>query len=677
VIDSSRKFRLGRWRVLPDRNQIVGRSGAIRVEPMVMRLLCLLAENGAATTTRDAIIERLWDGRAVTDEAITKQISKLRAVLGDDPREPEVIATVQKVGVRLLVPVSQPQPRWPPGGRARWLWVSTGLAWAVVAALWLGLWLWRGPQLDIGHIKVRPLTAETGSEVDPALSPDGAWLAYAARAPQEPGFGLYLRLMADDRARRVTPPAVDARAPAWSDDGRFAYVAHQAGGCAILVGSPLGPARRVGSCVAAEAGGLAWDGSDGVIVSDRSGLGQAFHLERVDLKTGARRVLTRPPAGSLGDFHPLAHGPGGRTYFVRSMTVGPGEVFALDGSGRVRQVSHDNARITGLAYAVKGGLLVASDREDGIGALWRLDPRGPWWRKFAPGPAPELTASANGRTVVFPLVITEIGLWSVPATGGEGAALAASTGMDWSPVLSPDGRSLAYLSDRSGSWEVWLADADGGGARQLSHLGGPAIQDPAWSPDGKAVAVAVPRDGQFDIVRIEAATGVSRPLVQTSADERYPAFSPDGRALYFTRRQGARYALMRRELAGGGERLVQDSGMRALPSADGTSLYFGRPFQPGLWRVSLKTDQAARISEWPDWVGARNWTLADGMIWGLAPEAGGARLMRLDPASGRQAALGKAAGLSRRSGLAVIGGRIVYARTIRQESDLVALIAGR
>lgn len=664
-------FKVGGWRVYPDRNEIVGRAGPARLEPMVMRLLCLLAENGEATTTRDAIVERLWDGRAVTDEAITKQISKLRAALGDDRREPRIIATVQKVGVRLLVPVvgataTSTRRRHRP-------WVVAGGLVVLGAALPVGRWLWRGPDLDLTGIKVRPLTADAGSEVDPALSPDGAWLAFAARGPQEQGHGLYLRLMAEDRARRVTAAGVDARAPAWSDDGRFAYVAQGPAGCALMVGSPLSQARRVAGCVAAEAGGLSWDGADSLIVADRPGLGQAFRLERIALRTGGRQVLTRPPPGSLGDFHPLAHGPGGRTYFVRSLTVGPGEVFSLDRAGRARQLSHDNARITGLAHGLKGGLLVASDRDGGVGALWRLDPRGPWWRKFAPVSAAGVTASADGRSVVFPLQFVEVGLWSAPTQGGAGAALAASSGTDWSPVVSPDGRSLAYLSNRSGAWEVWLADGSGRGARQVSHLGGAAVQDPAWAPDGRSIVVASPTAGQFDILLIDVATGRARALVHSPADERYPAFSPDGRAVYFTRRQGARYAVMRRELAGGTERLVQDDAMRALPTSDGASLYFGRPFRPGLWRLSLKTGQSVMVSKWPDWVGARNWTLADGAVWGLASEPGGARLVRLDPSSGRQTPLVRVQALSRRSGLALLGGRVVYARMVRQDSDLVEL----
>ena len=102
----SHPFRLGELTVYPDRNTITGPDGARRIEPMSMRLLLLLAQASPRTVSRDEIVEGLWEGRVVSDDAVTKQISKLRAALGDDPRKPRLLQTVAKVGVRLLAPAA-------------------------------------------------------------------------------------------------------------------------------------------------------------------------------------------------------------------------------------------------------------------------------------------------------------------------------------------------------------------------------------------------------------------------------------------------------------------------------------------------------------------------------------------------------------------------------------------
>gem|GEM_PF-6228544 len=66
-----------------------------------MQLLILLVRNAPRTTTREEVIQSLWQGRIVSDEAVTKQISKLRVVLESHDDGKGLLQTVAKVGVRL------------------------------------------------------------------------------------------------------------------------------------------------------------------------------------------------------------------------------------------------------------------------------------------------------------------------------------------------------------------------------------------------------------------------------------------------------------------------------------------------------------------------------------------------------------------------------------------------
>ena len=67
--------------------------------------------------------------------------------------------------------------------------------------------------------------------------------------------------------------------------------------------------------------------------------------------------------------------------------------------------------------------------------------------------------------------------------------LASSTRVESSPDISPDGLRIAFTSNRSGSNEVWLADADGANPKQLTALG--TTTHPRWSPDGRHLACDV------------------------------------------------------------------------------------------------------------------------------------------------------------------------------------------
>jgi len=82
-----------------------GPEGSLRLEPKVMNVLVCLAELSGEVVTHDQFAARVWRGRLVSDEVVSRCISLLRTGLGDDPREPRFIQTLPKIGYRLLIPV--------------------------------------------------------------------------------------------------------------------------------------------------------------------------------------------------------------------------------------------------------------------------------------------------------------------------------------------------------------------------------------------------------------------------------------------------------------------------------------------------------------------------------------------------------------------------------------------
>lgn len=144
------------------------------------------------------------------------------------------------------------------------------------------------------------------------------------------------------------------------------------------------------------------------------------------------------------------------------------------------------------------------------------------------------TVSPDGATIVFHC---EGDLWTVPSTGGVAKRLTTHPGREWEPVFSPDGQQLAFLSDRTGSAQVFVMPADGGPARQVTHhTAGYSIQD--WTPDGNSLMVSGQRDhywrdaDRFFLVNLEKRQAEQLLFDGWGVDGR---LSPDGRKVLYVR----------------------------------------------------------------------------------------------------------------------------------------------
>lgn len=132
-------FRVGSWRVDPGAHAIARDGSETRVEPKVMALLVALAARPGQTVSRDDLMAEVWPDVIVSEDALSRAISKLRTALEDDAQEPRYVETIPKAGYRLLAPVRHdpmdgPPEAAPAARRVRW-----GLGVAVLAALAVGV----------------------------------------------------------------------------------------------------------------------------------------------------------------------------------------------------------------------------------------------------------------------------------------------------------------------------------------------------------------------------------------------------------------------------------------------------------------------------------------------------------------------------------------------------------
>jgi Tol biopolymer transport system component/imidazolonepropionase-like amidohydrolase len=235
----------------------------------------------------------------------------------------------------------------------------------------------------------------------------------------------------------------------------------------------------------------------------------------------------------------------------------------------------------------------------------------------------QVDVSPDGRTILFDLLGD---LYTMPITGGEARRIMGGLSFESQPTWSPDGKTIAFLTDRTGVENLWIADADGSNPRAVSKDGRtndrPQIMvSPEWTPDGSFIVVSKsrpPDPGTFWLFMYhrDGGTGVrvgTPPPPQPAPDAQGPppapptnrmgaVVSPDGRFIFYAQRTGtftynARFPLWqiyRHDTETGDVTQItnaQGSAIRPALSPDGKWMVYGtrHKAQTGLRVRNLET----------------------------------------------------------------------------------------
>ena len=486
----------------------------------------------------------------------------------------------------------------------------------LVATAYLGLVAWfvlsrNRPRDDTARSV--PLATSPGDEWEATFSPDGTQVAYIwnGDSGSEP-FNLYVKPVAGGPARRITNGAWRDQFPQWSPDGRWIAVGRRKDAAVdILLISPDGARQRslahMESPAYREQTGVQWvswaPDSKSVAIIERPSLDDPYTVFRLTLDTGERSQLTFPPRGAVGDPQ-CAFSPDGRQLaFVRDQNGTSRDLYvaSLDG-GEPRRLTHDRIYHNGLAWTPDGReLIYGAQRQSQTWGLWRLrlaalgtasPVRIPGIQEDASWPAVAPAPGGRALRIAYTQsrLTVNIRRWDLPKIHDAAPhTVCPSSRSDRAVHYSPDGSRIAFASDREGSREIWVCNADGSQPRRITSLQGEHTDSPRWAPDGQRLAFTTSFEENRDVYIADLRTGGLQRLTQEPSHEARASWSSDGRWIYFRSNRSGRGEIWKTPVEGGGPavQLTRSGALEAFEALDGSLLYFTKErAYRGVWSVS-------------------------------------------------------------------------------------------
>ena len=548
--------------------------------------------------------------------------------------------------------------------RTRKRWALGVVAFAVSVGVLIGGWrLVRGrAKSTLPPVRVIPVLTNSGIEGTPALSPDGGQVAFMWNGGEGYGFDVYVKLLGDRAppVRLTTSPGAFAGWPVWSSDGhRIAFIRCTGDKGAVYAAPVVGGSERRIAEPSICPSGVDWS-PDGKLLAfdDKDSTEEASGIFLASVETGKRKRLTTPK-NLEHDSQPKFSPDGATIAFVRSQNPLVDEIFLAQLSGgEPQQLTSMHGFIPGLTWSADGSEIVfsATSREMGNNSLWRVKVRGGMPQRVTELLAvnvTEPTIARQGHRLAYRTVTANTNIWQIRLRVPNGrpsapAKLISSNRTQEVPQYSPDGKKIAFASDRSGGPQIWVCKSDASNPVQLTFMDASSSGTPRWSPDGRSIVFDSTASGNLGLYIIAADGGSPRPLVVDSYLNAAASFSRDGHWVYFVSDRTGEYQVWKVP-SGGGQSLqvTFHGGWMPMESTDGKILYYVKtnlPIDPSgapatLWAMPVGGGEEHPVTSQPMHL---HWAVAPNGIYFTDPDTKPlATLKFLDGRTGRISTIAK------------------------------------
>jgi DNA-binding winged helix-turn-helix (wHTH) protein/Tol biopolymer transport system component len=480
---------------------LISEDNQVRLEPMVCQLLAYFCQYQNQLLSKEQLLDDVWHGRYVSDNTVSKLITKLRKVMQDDARNPEYITTVPKRGYRFVATAT---PIIEKVGtcvkedttQAKYLNKIHMLILPLCFIFLVYGWLLIALPTPNMIVSAKAVTSDKGSEYFPSFTPDGIRLAYMNHAGER--FKLYVKNIYSDEQVEVRHGDKNGVGPGiWNSTGtKLVYLVATQENCQYFIrefyGLTMSEPKLIYTCKAGSFGQIKFTHDDNVLIfSESPSMGKPYSLYTLHLDTGKKKWLPQPDlhlgGNSQFDLHPTEN-----KLLISSPNEQQWEGFY--------QLDLDTQQLTLLfelnAYICCGiwshdGEHVVMMGEHPASEIVQFDLDGNNKAVIFAG-SQQLSRPerhSNGVDYTFTTFKYDLNVDEYNIADNKRLSILNDTFDERLAVLSPNSDQIAYISLTSGNEELWLYNRETDKKKKVTqYADGRHYVDLTWSPDASKVA---------------------------------------------------------------------------------------------------------------------------------------------------------------------------------------------
>jgi DNA-binding winged helix-turn-helix (wHTH) protein/Tol biopolymer transport system component len=474
----------------------------VRLEPMMSELLTYFCRHQNEVVSKEQLLDDVWQGRYVSDNTVSKLITKLRKALDDDARNPKFIVTIPKRGYRFVAEANEMVVPQDSSEQNAAKLVNPNKAiwpWAVVFTLVIAVGLWmfsNSSKYQRTFISAKAVTSDKGSEFFPSFAADGVRLAYMNHDGEK--FRLYVKNVFSGEQVEVNHGAKNGVGPgSWNDSGnKLVYLVATQENCQYFVrkfdGMTMSEPKLIYTCKKGSFGAIKFTHDDNVVVfAESPGIGEPYSLYSLDIVNNQKTWLPQPElhlgGNSQFDLHPTEN-----KLLISSPNEQQWEGFY--------QLNLDNKELS-LLFELNAFICCGIWSHDGEHVVLMGEHPAREIVRFDLDGSNKTTLytdtqqihrperHSNGVDYSFTAFKYDLNVDEYHIGTEHHSSILDDTFDERLAVLSPDNARVAYVNFSSGNEEIWLYERETHKKRKVTQFAdGRHYVDLTWSPNQEKLA---------------------------------------------------------------------------------------------------------------------------------------------------------------------------------------------